>query len=115
MEPTCSKEKCFLWKTEGEKCPFYVQTIWTKENSPTTKVLEDCAPQRNTILLMDYSARAIGIQKDYEDQRNKYQEVLIKISDLFQEMQIRNKMLQEKLEIPYEKENMGVLDDPTSS
>jgi hypothetical protein len=46
---------------------------------------------------MDYSERAIGIQQDYGRQRNKYEKVLVKINDVFTEMQKRNEMLEEKL------------------
>ncbi len=101
MEPTCLKEKCFIWKTEKEECPFYMQTMWTKEGSHTPQILDDCAPRRNTMLLMDYSTRAIGIQKDYEQQRNMYAEVLKGVGKIVETMKERNEMLQEHLGIEH--------------
>ncbi len=67
IEGTCLKEKCYIWKKEGDKCPFFLQTLWRPEKGSEAKTLEDCAPRRNTILLMEYSSRAIGLQKDYEE------------------------------------------------
>ena len=91
---------CPFWavdKNDMVVCPLFIQTIWSVKGSNTPKTINDCAPKRNTLLLMDYSERAIGIQQDYEFQRNKYDKVLVKVSDLFNEMQKRNNMLQEKL------------------
>jgi hypothetical protein len=100
LEPTCMGSQCPFWavdKNERVTCPLFIQTIWSVKGSNSPKVINDCAPKRNTLLLMDYSERAIGIQQDYEGQRNKYNKVLVKVSDLFQEMQKRNNMLEEKL------------------
>jgi hypothetical protein len=109
MEETCKKDKCFMWKTEGENCPFFIQTIWTKQGSHQPKVLDDCSPRRNTILLMSYTERAIGIQKDYEEQRNKYEEVLEKLGEVFNEMQRRNDMLEKTLQITDEETKINKL------
>ena len=100
LEPTCMGDVCPFWavdKNDMVVCPLFIQTIWSVKGSNTPKTINDCAPKRNTLLLMDYSERAIGIQQDYEFQRNKYDKVLVKVSDLFNEMQKRNNMLQEKL------------------
>jgi hypothetical protein len=100
LEPTCMGETCPFWSVDKDSrvvCPLFIQTIWSVKGSNSPKVVNDCAPKRNTLLLMDYSERAIGIQQDYEGQRNKYDKVLVKVSDLFDEMQKRNSMLEEKL------------------
>ena len=81
-----------------------MQTIWTKEGSHTPQILDDCAPRRNTILLMDYNARAVGIQKDYEQQRNMYAEVLKGVGQIVKTMKERNIMLQEHVGIEYKDE-----------
>ena len=115
LESTCIGEKCKFWEVKnGEPdCPFFLNTMWEEEGKNTTTVLNDCAPKRNTILLMDYSSRAIGIQKDYGRQREMHAAVIRSIGKVVEEMQKRNKMLQDKLEIPYEEETVEVLDDPT--
>ena len=100
LEPTCMGEPCPFWavdKNERVTCPLFIQTIWSVKGSNSPKVINDCAPKRNTLLLMDYSERAIGIQQDYGRQREKYNSVLAKISEVFKEMQKRNSMLEEKL------------------
>ena len=103
VESTCLKEKCYIWREEGDKCPFYIQTMWRNEEKPSTpSILEDCAHRRKTLLLMDYSNRAIGIQKDYSNQKNIYVDVLKGVGKIVEEMKTRNKMLSEKLELPYE-------------
>lgn len=101
VESTCLKEKCYIYREEGDKCPFYVETIWTVEGSHEPKIAEDCAPRRNTMMLMDYSNRAIGIQQDYEQQRNMYAEVLKGVGQVVTAMQKRNEMLQEHLGIDH--------------
>jgi len=100
LEPTCMGETCPFWSVDDDSrviCPMFIQTIWSVKGSNQPKTVNDCAPKRNTLLLMDYSERAIGIQQDYEGQRNKYEKVLVKVSDIFEEVQKRNKMLEEKL------------------
>lgn len=105
VEGTCLKEKCYLWRSEGVDCPFYLPTMWRNEDNPTTpQMIEDCAPRRNTILLMEYSNRAIGIQKDYEEQRNMYANVLNAVGKLFEVMQERSKALYKHLNIEYDEE-----------
>jgi len=116
LEPTCMGEQCPFWsvdKNDRVICPMFIQTIWSVKGSNTPKTVNDCAPKRNTLLLMDYSERAIGIQQDYEHQRNKYQEVLLRINDVFEEMQKRNKALEEKLclEEPDEVNLVEMLDE----
>jgi len=102
VKSTCLKEECYIYREEGEKCPFFIQTVWSEKGQHEPKILEDCAPRRNTILLMDYSNRALGIQQDYEQQRNMYADVLKGVGGIVKEMAERNKMFQEKLGIEYE-------------
>ena len=112
LEPTCMGDQCPFWavdKNERVTCPLFIQTIWSVKGNNQPKTVNDCAPKRNTILLMDYSERAIGIQQDYEGQRNKYEKVLVKINDVFTEMQKRNEMLEEKLCLE-EPENIDLLE-----
>lgn len=100
LEPTCMGDQCPFWsvdKSDRVICPLFIQTIWSVKSSNTPKVINDCAPKRNTLLLMDYSERAIGIQQDYEFQRDKYEKVLVKVSDVFEEMKKRNEMLEKNL------------------
>ena len=100
LEPTCMGSQCPFWsvdKNERVACPLFIQTIWSVKGANRPKVINDCAPKRNTLLLMDYSERAIGIQQDYEEQRNKYEKVLVKVSDVFEEMKKRNEMLEKNL------------------
>jgi hypothetical protein len=111
IESTCMGESCPFWSVVDGliKCPFYLQTIWALEGSHKPTVLNDCAPRRNTMLLMDYSERAIGIQKDYSNQRNKYEEVLKAIGQVMEVMQERNEMLKEKLNIKQEEEDLKMI------
>jgi len=111
VESTCLKERCYIYREEGDKCPFFIQTVWKAGDSATTNVLDDCAPRRNTLLLMDYSNRAIGIQQDYEQQRNMYAEVLKGVGGIVKEMSERNKMFQEKLGIEYEDDTKLLFED----
>lgn len=107
LEPTCMGEQCPFWsvdKNERVVCPMFIQTLWSVQGSNRPKTINDCAPKRNTLLLMDYSERAIGIQQDYEHQRNKYEKVLIKVSDVFEEMKKRNEMLEKNLCLEQPKE-----------
>lgn len=74
---TCKKEECAWWKEHKESCPMYITTVWNNSDEPgATKIIEDCAPKRNSLLLMEYSSRAVGIQQDYEEQRNKYDKLI---------------------------------------
>jgi hypothetical protein len=103
MESTCLKDKCQFWiEKNGEVlCPFFINTLWKEDENSVPKTLNDCAPKRNTIMLMDYSSRAIGIQKDYEEQRNMYANVLRGTIEIIEEMKQRNRMLSEKLGLEY--------------
>lgn len=66
----------------------YMTTVWENSEQPgATKLVEDCAPKRNTLLLMEYSARAIGIQRDYEQQRNKYDELINTLAVIITQME----------------------------
>ncbi len=94
MKDTCMKELCEWWKEHGEKCPMYITTVWDDIDHPgTTKTVSDCAPKRNTVMLMDYSSRAIGIQQDYEEQRNKYDQLIKDMSKVILELEKRNQAL----------------------
>lgn len=106
LESTCLGKKCIFWDEEDGRviCPFYIQTMWDEKGKNSPTILEDCAPKRNTMMLMDYSNRAIGIQQDYEEQRNMYSNVLRGVGEIVKSMQERNKMLQEKLGIEYKED-----------
>lgn len=89
---TCKKEECKWWKEYKEDCPMYMTTVWNNSDEPgTTKIIEDCAPKRNTIMLMEYSSRALGIQQDYEEQRNKYDKLIKDMSLIILELEKKNK------------------------
>jgi len=89
---TCKKEECKWWKEYKEDCPMYMTTVWNNSDEPgTTKIIEDCAPKRNTIMLMEYSSRALGIQQDYEEQRNKYDQLIKDMSLIILELEKKNK------------------------
>lgn len=113
IESTCIGEKCIFWeKQNGEIiCPFFINTLWKENEKSVPVTLNDCAPKRNTIMLMDYSSRAIGIQKDYEEQRNMYEKVLKGVGQVVTEIQKRNKMLSDKIGIVYNKENIELIDN----
>ena len=111
MESTCKKEMCFMWEKEGEKCPLFINTMWASEGTNQSKILDDCAPKRNTILLMDYSNRGIGMQQDYEKQKSKFDNVLRGVSEVVTEMQKRNKMLSDKLGIVYDEECIELIEE----
>jgi len=69
----------------------YMTTVWDNtDEAGVTKIVEDCAPKRNAILLMEYSSRAIGMQQDYEQQRNKYDQLIKDISTVVLELEKRN-------------------------
>lgn len=106
LESTCLGKKCVFWDEENGEviCPFYVRTMWNEDGKNSPTILEDCAPKRNTILLLDYSSRAIGIQKDYEQQRNKYDNVLRGVGEIVTAMQKRNQMLEKHLGIEYKED-----------
>lgn len=88
---TCKKEECPWWNEHKEKCPMYITTVWSNsEEAGTTKIIEDCAPKRNCMMLMDYSSRAIGIQQDYETQRNVYDQLIKDMSRVIIELEKRN-------------------------
>ena len=92
MKDTCSKENCPWWKIDQERCPMYIETTWTdSEQAGTTKIVSDCAPKRNTVMLMEYSSRAIGMQQDYEEQRNKYDALIKNLAEVVIELEKRNK------------------------
>ena len=63
-------------------------TVWENSEQPgATQIVEDCAPKRNTLLLMEYSSRAIGMQQDYEQQRNKYDELINTLAVIITQME----------------------------
>lgn len=69
---TCKKKKCKLWKKYGEGCPDYIETQWESEENGmrTTKTIADCAPKRNTLLLMKIWAQLTANQRLIEQHRN---------------------------------------------
>ena len=88
MTNTCSKEECPFWEKYENKCPMYMTTVWENSEQPgATQIVEDCAPKRNTLLLMEYSSRAIGMQQDYEQQRNKYDELINTLAVIITQME----------------------------
>ena len=91
VKDTCKKEQCPWWQQHESNCPMYMTTVWeNSEEAGATKIIEDCAPKRNTLLLMEYSARAVGMQQDYEQQRNKYDKLIRNLSEIIIEMEKRN-------------------------
>ena len=91
VKDTCKKEDCPWWKKYNNNCPMYITTVWeNSEEAGSTKIIDDCSPKRNTLLLMEYSSRAVGMQQDYEEQRNKYDRLIRNLSGIIIEMEKRN-------------------------
>ncbi|MCW7076424.1 MAG: hypothetical protein OCU18_03920 [Candidatus Syntrophoarchaeum sp.] len=78
MNDTCTKE-CENWK-KRKKCPNYLITAWTNEETGETKSIEDCAPKRNLFLLQELTSRVIGMQKALEQQRNVNSDLTIALA-----------------------------------
>jgi hypothetical protein len=78
MESTCTKD-CKFWKKYKDKCPFYIQTTWSKDGEPTPRVVEDCTPKRSMILIMEMSNRFLGLQQATEQERNMQHRVVEKL------------------------------------
>jgi len=68
-DPTCDK-KCVYWEEYGERCPFFIRSGWKDESTGQAKLIEDCAPKRSMLLLMEMSNKMLGLQKSNEQQRN---------------------------------------------
>ena len=91
MKDTCSKEHCVWWEKYEMRCPMYIETTWNDTDQPgTTKIVSDCAPKRNAVMLMEYSSRAIGMQQDYEEQRNKYDKLISNLAEVIVELEKNN-------------------------
>jgi hypothetical protein len=78
-EDTCVGERCVFFKKymnpeENTICPFYLETTWAPEGSMQPKLIKDCAPKRSLLLQLEGTSRIVGIQKDFEEQRNKHSE-----------------------------------------
>jgi hypothetical protein len=73
VENTCRKEKCNLWKLMDGECPNYIQSWFAP--SPMVggepKLIEDCAPIRNQLMLQQVINMIIGLQKTQNDLRNE--------------------------------------------
>jgi hypothetical protein len=69
---TCTHRKCKLWKKYGENCPNYIETQWKKEENGVmqSKTINDCAPKRNTMLLLKIWHQLIENQRLIEQHRN---------------------------------------------
>ena len=108
MEKTCKGKICMFWEEKNGEvtCPFYINTIWKKENSHVPHLMDDCSHRRNTLMLIDYFSRSMGIKEDYDKQKEKYEEVLKKVGEVFEEMKTRNKILENKLGIEYKEINL---------
>ena len=98
MKDTCSKECCPWWKKYEKTCPMYIETTWEDtEQIGTSKTVSDCAPKRNAVMLMEYSARAVGMQQDYEQQRNKYDKLINNLAEVVVELEKNNQKQRKKL------------------
>ena len=62
VKGTCVKEDCQSWKENGNKCPHYMETVWVNESNGVPKILEDCAPRRTVLMLMDMHNQLAGIK-----------------------------------------------------
>ena len=81
MESTCI-ETCKFWKKYKDKCPFYLETLWSNDESSTPKVVRDCSPKRSLLVVMDLSNRLLGVQQAAEQERNMQHRVVEKLVDL---------------------------------
>ena len=71
MKDTCCKEDCKWWKKYRDKCPFYLETTWTCDESGGTKLVCDCSPKRTLMLTMEMYNRSLGVQQAAEQARNE--------------------------------------------
>ena len=69
MESTCKKGDCYWWKKMGERCPLFLKGEWTNDEG-ISKLVEDCAPVRNTLQLRVIHNLLIGLQKASNQERN---------------------------------------------
>lgn len=117
MEDTCQKECVFYEKYMNREkntiCPFAVQTTWLNEKDGQPKVVQDCAPKRSVIMQTEMFNRLLGLQIDYEEQRNKSAEntnVILKMAEAFSKSV---KHMSEHLQVPYDE--MVLIEDLTES
>ncbi len=66
---TCSKN-CVFYEKYKERCPHYIQTVWTDKKQAQPTVINDCAPKRAVILQTDAFNRMLGLQRASEQERN---------------------------------------------
>jgi hypothetical protein len=76
LNSTCLKEKCPYWDIYEDKCPFYIETMWSPQEGGQPTVMEDCSPKRTVLVVMDIMNRLVGVQQANEQQRNKTEDLL---------------------------------------
>ena len=86
IKSTCKKEKCPLWETYKEKCPYYIETVWINKENSQPNIFEDCSPKRAITMLMDIHNNIDGI-KTYASQTRSALDKFIKDSTEFMNVQ----------------------------
>lgn len=74
MESTCDFKTCKVasklrFKNPGQ-CFNNVQSFWLNPDTGIKQDVNDCAPKRTLLMVMDLSNRLTGVQKSQEQQRN---------------------------------------------
>lgn len=74
MESTCTFIGCAVAKKFKFKNPVdcfnNVQSFWLNPATGIKEDVNDCAPKRTLLMVMDLSNRLTGVQKSQEQQRN---------------------------------------------
>jgi hypothetical protein len=102
---TCIKNCVFFEKymQDGNNCPFYMQTTWLDEKSGQPKICNDCAPKRSLMLQVEDFNRMQGLQRAFDEQRNKTAintDIIVQMAMRFNTMV--KEVFMKHLEIPYE-------------
>ena len=74
MENTCLGDKCAFLQSgiikSREECPNFMETLWSVEGEHTPRLILDCAPKRQIIMLQEIHNRLFAVQKTQTEQRN---------------------------------------------
>lgn len=77
-ESTCKREKCPKWDNNfvDGNCPNFMYTTWVNKEESMPKVLDDCAPQRTVLMLMDMHNHIMGMKEYASQTRNMLSELI---------------------------------------
>lgn len=75
MENTCCGENCAYVKSgfckTDKECPYFVQTLWQKQDDPTPKIVSDCFPKKFALEQNQLLHRFLCMQSVQEELRHK--------------------------------------------